>query len=102
MDYLCPFEYVLPLTEGESSLLGGFVVCSFLRRHFRAIPVLLLNRMTWVGGEYTHGMPDLMMWLFVLVTAKSARGRVLRMWAVKGHLDWSVMMSLIWGKFSYN
>ena len=61
-----------------------------------------VNRMTWVDEWRTHGMPDLRMWFAVLTGLKSARGRVLRMWAVKGHLDWSDLISLIGGEFSYH
>lgn len=92
---MCPCKCGSMLTEGKSTLNSRLVGCSFHCSHFGTIPMLRLNRRTSADEEYTHGMPDLMMWFAVLVTAKSARGRVLRMWAVKGHLDWSVLISLI-------
>lgn len=61
--------------------------------------MLGLNRRTRADEEYTYGMPDLMMWFCVLVTGKSALGRVLRMCAVKGHFDWSEWISLISNEF---
>lgn len=61
--------------------------------------MLGLSRRTRADEEYTYGIPDLMMWFWVLVTAKSALGRVLRMWAVKGQFDWSEWISLIRNEF---